>query len=661
MASPSAISEIFFQASLTPAAVLDGDQVIRSVNPAALAAWSTTQGAALGNTLWAVVIEAEALRQVLQESFDRVARSAAADAIEVPLYGGRRDGTHVEQKENAWQILNTPLAVSGEPNWILHQFQPLALARPGEDQEFQRLRASEQRFRLQVDAVKDYAIFMLDPGGNVASWNAGAERIKGYKVAEIVGQHFSRFYGAEDVRRNLPRLELETARAMGSYGGEGWRYRKDGSRFWANVVITSLIDDKGSLQGFTKITLDCTERRQSDETARALHAQLGRSLQDLRRENAELTALDLASQAISGDLAMDSVLQKIVDQARTLVDSLYGALAVTDSSGGVVSFVTSGTDEHEGITIGALPQERGLLGVTLHENQRLQLVDLTKAPHAKGFPPPHSPARSLLAIPLPCRGTFRGNLCLANRLGQVEFSAEDEQILTRFASTAAIAIDSADLHRRLRTLAVAEERVRIAHELHDGTAQVLAYVGVKAQAVRELLRVGRIDKAQSELDSLREAAADLQIQTRDAILGLRIQLDDQPLAASVRRIVENWQDQSGTPIELVIDDDLELHAEVKLALLRIVQEGLANVRKHARAQCARVELRRGDGSILLRIEDDGVGIADRQGDRALHFGLRTMRERAERIGGSLALESLPGQGTRLSVRLSATSLGQQAP
>ncbi|MFJ7948552.1 PAS domain-containing sensor histidine kinase [Streptomyces sp. NPDC096354] len=120
---------------------------------------------------------------------------------------------------------------------------------------------SEAAFTLLVQGVLDYGIFMLDPQGYVISWNAGAERIKGYSADEIVGRHFSTFYPTEDKSAGKPQWELETAVAEGRLEDEGWRIRKDGSRFWANVVITALWDDKGVLRGFGKVTRDMSERR----------------------------------------------------------------------------------------------------------------------------------------------------------------------------------------------------------------------------------------------------------------------------------------------------------------------------------------------------------------------------------------------------------------
>ena len=136
----------------------------------------------------------------------------------------------------------------------------------GEGKE--NLRQSEERFKLLVESVRDYAIFMLDPQGHVLTWNAGATRFKGYRAEEIIGQHFSRFYPPEEVARGLPEHELQVAAKEGAFEDEGWRVKKDGSLFWANVVITAMRDPDGELVGFAKVTRDLTQRRAHEEDLR---------------------------------------------------------------------------------------------------------------------------------------------------------------------------------------------------------------------------------------------------------------------------------------------------------------------------------------------------------------------------------------------------------
>ena len=125
---------------------------------------------------------------------------------------------------------------------------------------------AEDAYRLLVDSVVDYAIFMLDPTGRVMTWNAGAERIKGYSAEDIIGKHFSTFYPPDDLEARKPWYELEVAAEVGRFEDEGWRLRKDGTRFWANVVITALTDETGRLRGFAKVTRDMTEHRRVEQT-----------------------------------------------------------------------------------------------------------------------------------------------------------------------------------------------------------------------------------------------------------------------------------------------------------------------------------------------------------------------------------------------------------
>ena len=133
----------------------------------------------------------------------------------------------------------------------------------------QELRHSEEIFRLLVEGVKDYAVFMLGPDGRIVSWNEGAERIQGYEVSEVVGEHFSVFYTEEDVERGLPGEELRVAAIEGRFEEEGWRVHKDGTLFQADVVITALRDEAGDLRGFSHVTRDITARKEAEEALRS--------------------------------------------------------------------------------------------------------------------------------------------------------------------------------------------------------------------------------------------------------------------------------------------------------------------------------------------------------------------------------------------------------
>jgi signal transduction histidine kinase len=380
----------------------------------------------------------------------------------------------------------------------------------------------------------------------------------------------------------------------------------------------------------------------------------------LSRRNRELEALHAVALDIVRELGLDVLLQKIVDRARVMLAARYGALSVIDGENRIERFFTSGLSKAARSRMGDPPTGRGLLGVPLHQGQSLRLDNLNHDPRRTGFPPGHPPMTSLLAVPLPCKGPFRGNLYLSDKRTGT-FTEEDQEILTRLGIVAAIAIDNAFLHQQARALAAAEERLRIAREMHDGLAQVLAYVNAKAQAVRELLRTGRATEAERHLDQLAAAARSIYADTRDAILDLRTAaITDQPWIPALRDYLERWQVQNDLPVDAQLDDRVALPPGVDHQVLRIVQEALANVRKHARARRVQVEIRRSAAGTRVLVADDGIGFgpfgshgshaAPAPGDRP-SFGLTTMRERATAVGATLRIESAPGQGTRVELLL----------
>ena len=198
------------------------------------------------------------------------------------------------------------------------------------------LRRSDEKFRLLVDGIRDYAIFMLDPEGRVASWNAGAAQIKGYKAEEIIGQHFSRFYPAEALARKFPQPELETAARVGRFEDEGWRVRKDGTMFWANVIITALFDSEHRLRGFANVTRDMTERRRVEALEyreRKMNEFLAMLGHELRNPLAPIrNALDLMRIPSSGEPTQEwarNVIDRQLTQLTRLVDDLLDVGRIT--------------------------------------------------------------------------------------------------------------------------------------------------------------------------------------------------------------------------------------------------------------------------------------------------------------------------------------------
>ena len=211
-----------------------------------------------------------------------------------------------------------------------------------------------QRFQLLVDSVKDYAIFILDPGGNVATWNTGAARIKGYDAQEIIGKHFSIFYPPEVDAKAFCERELEAAARDGRFEDEGWRVRRDGSRFWANVVITALHNHQGALIGFAKVTRDLTERRDAEKKMQVLAAQNAALEEKSRIQQFQerflavlghdlrnpLAAIDMGAgilRQMSQDLASLRVLDRIDSSSRRMSRMILQILDLTRSrlAGGI--------------------------------------------------------------------------------------------------------------------------------------------------------------------------------------------------------------------------------------------------------------------------------------------------------------------------------------
>lgn len=372
----------------------------------------------------------------------------------------------------------------------------------------------------------------------------------------------------------------------------------------------------------------------------------------LRRQNEELLALHKAGLAVAAELSLDSVLKTVVDQARTLVGAKYGAVSVIDSEGRIQQFVTAGVSPEERAAIGPPPVGHGVLGVVLREGKHLRLADVTKHPRSQGFPANHPVMHTLLAVPIQCSSPFLGNLYLSEKENGGLFAEDDERTLERFAVQAGIAIDNAHLHGQAADLAVAQERLRIAHEMHDGLAQVLGYVNTKVQAADAYLKQGKSDEASGQLQQLAVSARQAYAEVRDGIVGLRTLPDaDQGVAEALRNYMDRWKEQSGISTELIVEGDVRVRPSVELQLVRIVQEALTNVRKHARASRASVSIVRSGGKIIVTVADDGVGFDPTTKTRGEfpRFGLTTMRERAETVGGTIAVESTRGGGT--SVRL----------
>jgi signal transduction histidine kinase len=392
--------------------------------------------------------------------------------------------------------------------------------------------------------------------------------------------------------------------------------------------------------------------------AEAIFGVVNRLQERLSRQNRELLELHEAGLGILGERDLETVLQRVVDRARDLVGARYGALSLLREEGGIEEFLVTGITPEERALLGPPPAGHGILGVVLSEGATLRLEDLTRDPRSVGFPPHHPPMRSLLAVPVVSHGRVLGNLYLTEKEESPAFDEDDEQTLERFATIAALAIENARLHRQIQAMAVTEERERIAREMHDSLAQVLGYVNTKAQATEALLSSGQTERAIAQLEQLSAASRAAYADVREGILGLRASLGEtRGFIQTLQEYLQQWREQSGIAVDLLTDPaqgfQPRLSPNAEVQLLRIIQEALANVRKHSGATQARVRLVMDNRELAASIEDDGAGFDPEALGRigTPRFGLSTMRERAEAIGGALTITSLPEAGTIVAVRI----------
>lgn len=366
-----------------------------------------------------------------------------------------------------------------------------------------------------------------------------------------------------------------------------------------------------------------------------------------------LSALDRATRAIAGELDLDRVLQLIVDSVRDLVGAQYAALGTFDAGGRIERFITSGMADDLRRRIGPLPQGHGLLGTIIRDEVTLRIPDIAQHPDSYGFPPEHPPMHSLLGVPILISGETAGNFYLTEKSTAPEFSADDQELVERFALQAGIAIQYARLHQEVQKLAVVDERLRISRDLHDGIIQSIYAVSLSLEEVPELIEedageaVARVDRA---IDRLHTTIGDI----RTFIVGLGPEADS-GLRGALETMTRELLDDSGVTISVELAGAAELERrltpEAGHELVQIAREALSNIARHSGATRAALSLDIDDDVATLRIDDDGIGFdPDRRLDSS-HFGLANIRDRAAALAGTLQIDSGPGRGTRIIVCL----------
>ena len=556
------------------------------------------------------------------------------------------------------------------------------------------LRKSQAHFRQLVEGVRDYAIFLLDACGDVASWNQGAERIKGYSADEIIGKHFSTFYPPESIEQGWPEQELELAKDEGRLEDEGWRVRKDGSRFWASVTITALRDENGNTEGFLKITRDLTARKQAEEqSARLVREQAAREAAEISERRALFLAE--AGEALAASLDEEEIYQEVVRIAVPfvadicIVDRLeegFARIAAVKQLSKDSRDVISRLSEYYPIEL----HDRYLVAEVLRTGRPRIFGDVSKlsqlaaqfqgeqteAPLLKALS-----AQSAIVVPLIKRGEILGaisfiitdsarvydltEIALAQELGRIISTAIDRALLYNTAQEAQHKAELASrakdhflamLSHELRTpltpilfsSSLLNEEPTLSERMREHLRVIVKNAQLEARLVDDLLDVTRISRGKFHLNF---GIADAHEVLRTVLETCSADLANKQLRLSVELEATNYQ----------LRADIDRLQQVFWNLLKNAikftpPDGRIAIRsKNLRSDLLRVE-----------IQDSGKGIAPgvvarifdpfEQGERSdgLGLGLAICKSIVELHGGRIAASSPgPGKGAIFVVEIPA--------
>jgi PAS domain S-box-containing protein len=474
--------------------------------------------------------------------------------------------------------------------------------------------------RLLVESVKDYAIFLLDPTGHVMTWNVGAERLKGYRADEVLGKHFSVFYPEEKVREGWPDEELRRAARDGRFEDEGWRIRKDGSRFLANVVITALFDREGTLRGFGKVTRDVTERFTSAERA-------------LRESEARF---------------------------RALADNIAQLAWMADPAGSIFWYNKRWFD-YTGTT---LDEMQGWGWKSVHHPDHVERV-VAKWTRALADRRPWEDTFPLRSK----EGTYRWFLSRAapilDEAGRVKL----------WCGTNTDVTDELDAQETLRRavhardvfLSIASHELRTPLTPLSLQLQSLVRLAERAGGDLPAAKVkDKLVKATQQAAHLDQLVANLLDVSRLGENRLRLEYEELDVATLVREIAERVRPEfeaAGSPLTVVARDGLKGSWD-RLRLDQVISNLLGNALKYGRGKPVELEVLGSDGEAVVSVRDHGIGIAPEDQERifgrferavssesygGFGLGLWIARQLVEAMGGRISVKSKPGEGAAFTV------------
>ncbi|MCP3100905.1 ATP-binding protein [Myxococcus sp. K15C18031901] len=520
---------------------------------------------------------------------------------------------------------------------------------------------SEQRLRLLLmEAVTDYALCFLDRHGRVTAWSAGAERLTGWTAADVAGGDLERLHPEDAVAAGMPRAHRERAAREGRLLSEGWRVRRDGTRFWAETLLTALQDSRGRLRGFAEVTRDITERRRV-ERAQALFAEAGRVLQPLsgaREVGEALTRLCVPEVADACILFLPSEDGRVRPQAVSCTD-LHAAHHMWEP-------LLRCPDADEAGPARVVATGRGEL---------LPELDAANPPHALADTAFGELLRvmhgtSALTVPLAVGPRVLGALCLVSTSPHRRYGEVDRAFVEELAARAALALDNARLlaeaqdvlehvgvaaHDLANPLSSLQLRLRRLRGLHDAAQEPRLRDGL-AGAEGEVRRMGRLLHNLLDLSSLSSGH-------------MRLEREEVDLSALVRESAERHAEQAaaaGCALTVRVQDGVRGHWD-KLRLDRVVTNLLSNALKFGHGRPVEVSVQGDAGLARVTVKDAGIGIAPEDQQRLFHrfhrvhgdgphhpgtgLGLYIVHQLVAAHGGSVRVRSRIGEGAEFTVEL----------
>jgi len=498
---------------------------------------------------------------------------------------------------------------------------------------------SQVRFAGILDIANE-AIISINDAHVIVLFNKGAERVFGYLASEIVGRSLDILLPERYMAGHRRLVEnfaksTELAKFMG-VRNEICGRRKNGEEFPASASISKFVMNDRMI--FTVVLHDITERVQMEK--------------EREQRIIELRALNESVRAITAELSLEQVLQKIVYAAQELLKVKFTALGLHDGEGRLSRFITTGIAPDEHANIGPLPVGRGVLGYLLRRGKSIIVNDISTHAAACGFPENHPKMKTLLGVPVFSKGRLIGALYLTDKLDGSAFVEADQQLVEMLAVHAAIAIENAQLYEQTQRLAVLEERDRFARDLHDGIIQSIYAVGLALDQAKLDIRPANY-AAQEQIEFSLKSLARVIKDIRNYIFDLRPEaLKYQGLKARLEGLIKELRVNTLLPIraEIAPEIDAALTEVQARHIFHISHEALSNAARHAKASRILYQISKTGDIITVLIEDDGVGFAQMPPQIIPgHHGLVNMQTRASQLNAQFSIDSRHNEGTRLTL------------